>query len=316
MRHVRNTLLFVAILFVIDQAIGISLEKIYFRTATGEGGGLINHALQQRPDILLLGSSRMKHHANSAILQEELGASVYNAGVNGHDFLYAMMLSDLRDRAGIHPQVVVLHVDRRSFAYDESELAKAKVFSYYIDRSPLVREVLMANGPFERIKYLSRSYRANGKVFPILFNVLHSRSSDIAGFEPLKGRMATALADVTPAAAPWDFKLEIFNKFIARCRADHTKVFLVNSPRFPADPREKFEYNKWNEQLAIFLENYPDVTLIEINSYTHPEIFERAELYKDSSHLNAEGADVFTRLLAAQLKSRLNAAHSSSIGAN
>ena len=85
-RRVLTVILFVAAFVALDQVVGLTFQKLYFRTRTGEGGGLINEALMKNPDILLLGSSRMKHHLDPSVLEKELSMSAYNGGVNGQEF--------------------------------------------------------------------------------------------------------------------------------------------------------------------------------------------------------------------------------------
>lgn len=94
-------LFYFAILVIgLDRVIGFSLDRLYLRTESGESGGLINHALRQNPDILVLGSSRAKYHVSPDVLADKLSVSAYNAGIGGQDFLYAVMLLDLWGRSG------------------------------------------------------------------------------------------------------------------------------------------------------------------------------------------------------------------------
>src|SRR5215468_9505251 len=94
------TFIGVAVLIVImDISLGTGLGHLYRKTHTGESGGLINDALSRRPQVLLLGSSRVRHHAMPAVLNRKLSLSAYNAGMDGQDFLYAVMLFDLWQRS-------------------------------------------------------------------------------------------------------------------------------------------------------------------------------------------------------------------------
>ncbi|HXJ42998.1 MAG TPA: hypothetical protein VNH18_27200, partial [Bryobacteraceae bacterium] len=52
-----------ASIVLLDLALGAGLGRLYRKTHTGESGGLINEALSRDVQILLLGSSRMRHHA-------------------------------------------------------------------------------------------------------------------------------------------------------------------------------------------------------------------------------------------------------------
>src|SRR5919197_2165224 len=106
----RSLLAFVLLAVAIDRVGGEALDAAY-RRAAGGGYGLVNHQLATGADVLVLGSSRARNHVDPAVLREELSSSEFNAGVAGHDFLYAMMLFDLWRRAHPAPRAIVLNVD-------------------------------------------------------------------------------------------------------------------------------------------------------------------------------------------------------------
>lgn len=303
MRHLRAILTFALLLILLDRVIGGAFRTLYFRTKTGEGGGLINFALQQNPELLILGSSRAKHHFDAGIISKTLSMSAYNAGINGQDFLYASMLLDLRRHVEPAPKVILFHVDTVSFGENTEEITRAKVFSYYLERSAIVRATLLRSFA-DRLKYLSLSYRANGKVLPILTN-LKPRRESTNGFVALSGLMKTPQSFDRPTPPPWPLKLKFLEDIVRTCHANGVKLFFVNSPRFLVNEIERKEHQVWRAQLAEILKPYPDVELIELNSLTHPETFQRPEIYRDSGHMNRAGAELFSRLLAADLQRRL-----------
>src|ERR1051326_2702009 len=163
-----------ALIVIMDFAIGASLGRLYRRTHTGESGGLINDALSRQVQVLLLGSSRMRHHAMPVVLNRKLSLTAYNAGMDGQDFLYAVMLFDLWQRSNAPPKAIILNIDADSFQKSDEELQRAGVFSFYYDDSPLVRQILNERSRFERMKFLSRAYRANGKVLAIAKSEEHT----------------------------------------------------------------------------------------------------------------------------------------------
>jgi hypothetical protein len=304
-RRVLTVILFVAAFVALDQVVGLTLEKLYFRTRTGEGGGLINEALTKNPDILLLGSSRMKHHLDPGVLEEELSMSAYNAGVNGQEFFYAAMLLDVRKTECKRPKIIILNVDRNSLADLPAEIPKARVFSYYVDRSALVRKILAEQSPLDRVKYWSRSFRANEKVFPIFKNVLARPKADGNGFEALPGTIKVAHPDLKDVLPFSEFKKEIFREIVNSCRQSGTKLILLNSPEYISDPRQTELQAVWRGRMRTFLAEFPDVDFLEINGFTYPKVFSDRNLYKDSAHLNGTGAEIFSRMVAKAVRERI-----------
>jgi len=137
-----------ALIVIMDIALGASLGWLYRKTNTGESGGLINDALSRNAQVLLLGSSRMRHHAMPALLNRKLSLTAFNAGLDGQDFLYAVMLFDLWQRSNAPPKAIVLNIDADSFQKTDEELQRAGVFSFYYDDSPLVRQILNERSRF------------------------------------------------------------------------------------------------------------------------------------------------------------------------
>jgi hypothetical protein len=296
-----------ALIVIIDIALGTGLGWLYRKTRTGEAGGLINDAVHRNAQILLLGSSRMRHHAMPAVLNRELSLTAFNAGMDGQDFLYAVMLFDLWQRSNAAPKAIVLNIDSDSFEKSDEELQRAEVFSFYYDESPLVRRILNERSRFERLKFFSRAYRANGKVFAIAKNLFAHPDPDFDGFEPLSGHLSPAAVGARHESVPtlaefWSLKVQCFKGLADYCRKHGTQLVLVQSPRYREDARA---HDGWVKVLSQFLASYPGVQFIDLSACAHPEAFlDKPERFKDGSHLNARGAEIFSSMLAEALESR------------
>ncbi len=301
--------MFLLCLLALDRAVGWTLSHLYKRTLTGEGCGLINLALQRDSDVLVLGSSRAKHHIVPAILSARLGASVFNAGVNGQEFLYAVMLLDLWKREHRAPAAIILNVDPGSFSRVEDEIRKTSVFSAYYDQNERVQEIISMRGQYERLKYLSYSYRFNGKVLPILKNLGKRPNDTFDGYAPLLG--PSDLSWWSPAQANplesqgdlFDVKLRYLDEIVQWCQRNGTRLFLVHSPYWRSNP---VAMRAWRGRMSTLMASYPGVEFIDISEETYPEVFSaRPELFRDGAHLNGSGARVFSELLADELARRL-----------
>ncbi|PWU14737.1 MAG: hypothetical protein C5B50_16580 [Verrucomicrobia bacterium] len=309
MRRVFLIMGVAALIVIMDRALGAGFGWLYRKTHTGEFGGLINDALSRKTQVLLLGSSRMRHHVMPAVLNSKLSLTAYNAGMDGQDFLYAMMLFDLWQRSNAPPKAIVLNIDPESFERSEEELQRAGVFSFYYDASPLVRQVLNQRSRFECLKFLSRAYRANGKVLAIGWNLFSHPAANFDGFEPLTGCLSPQTPGAPRETIPtttefWSLKVQCFNRLADYCRKHGTRLFLVEGPRYREDPRA---HEARVNVLSKFLAGYPEAELIDLCTCTHPEVFQdKAELFRDGTHLNAHGAEIFSTMLAEALQTRLH----------
>jgi hypothetical protein len=323
MRHLFTRRLFIfigviALIVITDMALGVTFGWLYRKTRTGESGGLINDALSRDPQILLLGSSRMRRHAMPTILNRKLSLTAYNAGMDGRDFLYASMLFDLWRRSHAPPKMIVLNVDPETFQQDEDELQRSGNFSFYYDDSPLVRQILNQRSRFERLKFFSRAYRANGKVLAIAKNLFAHQDSDFDGFEPMSGslpmnpsppalsasdgeREKTAMRESTSNEF-YPLKVECFKLLADYCTKNGTRLVLVQGPCY----REKLHaHDVQVKVLSKFLASYPGVEFVDLSTCAHPDGFpDKPELFKDSTHLNAHGAEIFSTMLAEALQTK------------
>jgi hypothetical protein len=296
-----------ALIVIMDITVGASLGWLYRKTRTGETGGLINDALTRHAQVLLLGSSRMRHHGMPAVLNRKLSLTAFNAGMDGQDFLYAVMLFDLWQRSNPPPTAIILNIDSDSFEKNDEELQRAGVFSFYYDDSPLVRQILNQRSRFERLKFLSRAYRANGKVFAIAKNLFSHPDSDFDGFEPLSGQLSPQTVPARHETVPtltefWSLKVECFKRLADYCTQHGTRLVLVQSPRFREDTRA---HDAWVNVLSQFLASYPAVEFVDLSACAHPDVFqEKPELFKDGSHLNTHGAEIFSTMLADALQTK------------
>lgn len=302
-------MLLVVLVVGLDQTIGFLLNRLYLHTTSGDSGGVINGVLRRNPDVLVLGSSRARHHVVPAILRERLSASVFNAGIDGHGFLYAIMLLDLWTHSHDPPKAILLHVDPSSLAYSERELARTSIFSGYFSDSGRIRSILLMRGKYEWLKYLSSSYRFNGKVFSIIKNLTTRPDDTFDGYIGLEGSLESRAIPVEDSessseysATFWDLKLDYLSELARYCRMNGTRLILFHSPRFQEDP---VALAAWSKRLSDLEFSHEGVEFVDLSARASELIVGRPELFKDAAHLNARGAQMFSTLLADELARRL-----------
>jgi hypothetical protein len=170
-----------------------------------------------------------------------------------------------------------------------------------------VRQILNERSRFERLKFLSRAYRANGKVFAIGKNLFTHPAPDFDGFEPLSGFLSPRSVGERRESIPtlaefWSLKVECFKGLAYYCRQHGTRLVLVQSPRYREDLHA---HDAWVNVMSQFLANYPDVGFVDLSACAHPDVFQdKIEFFKDGSHLNARGAEIFSTMLAEALQTK------------
>ena len=310
----KRVIVFAVLVVLMDRGLGSVLARIQRQSFTGDHGGLLNYALTQEPQVLVLGSSRAQFHIMPSVLTKELGLTAYNAGLKGQDFLYSVMLYDLWKRRRPPPKILVLTIDIESLIPRETEINAAHIVAVYLDESPLVREILYSGSPFKRFQYLSSTYRFNGAVLSLAKHAFSRPPPSYDGFpvgagvlDPAKEIGVLNALDQDRTAAEMAHvpfspqKLGYLRALAEETARNGTRFFLVHTPIFRQD---EAAHRVWVGKLQATLAGMPGVQFVDLCITTHPELFTRPELYYNLNHLNAAGAEILTRLLAEEIKKR------------
>jgi hypothetical protein len=305
-------IVFLLLAVLLDLGLGSIIGRIQRQTFTGERGGLLNYALAQEPQILVLGSSRAQYHIMPSVLTKKLGLTAYNAGLKGQDFLYSVMLYDLWRRRHPPPKILVLTIDIESLIPRETEINTAHIVAPYLDESPLVREILYSDGPFKRLQYLSSTYRFNGVVLSLAKHAFNRPPASYDGFIPGVGALDPASETGVLNALDQDRtaaemarvpfspeKVGYLRALAEETARNGTRLFLVHTPIFRQD---EAAHRVWVDKLQATLTGMPGVQFVDICITTHPELFTRPDLYLNLNHLNPAGAEILTGLLAKEIK--------------
>ncbi|MBI5610517.1 MAG: hypothetical protein HY902_16695 [Deltaproteobacteria bacterium] len=306
-RAAMRLAVFAVLLILLDQLLGAGLTVLFRRVRTGDMGGKLQLALDQRPDVLVLGSSRAVHHVDGAQLGRDLGQAVYNAGVNGQEIYYAYLLLQLWQARGLPvPKRVLLQIEPTSLHEMPGELASVALFGPLMDESPAVRDVLYSRSRWEPVKYLFKTYRFNGRVLAVLRNQARSAEGRPDGFEPMDGQLPAGtppkpevLAAQQAQAGPMDPpKTRMLAELHAWCRDHSSQLVLFHTPNWRDDA---VAHAALLAHVAALQQQLPGLGWIDLSRHARPGLADRPELYVDEGHLNREGARLVTAELARQL---------------
>lgn len=241
---------------------------------------------KRKADVLILGPSTAYHHYDCKIIENSLGMTCYNAGRDGQNIIYdAMVLEGFLTRCT--PKLVVVDVTHSTLS--DTWMSSLNDFNcYYGFLKPIDDIIDSISSPLDRIKRWSNIYRYN-KTWEWLLNARIAKTAeDLDGYRPLevkeiKGLKATNGTDHFTMDNKCLFYL---NKIIDICIKKQIGALFVVSPSLIVDEGNFIDdvtevLQKKNLQLLNW---NGDSTYIN-----HPELF------YDKTHLNAKGAEVFTR---------------------
>jgi hypothetical protein len=293
-------LLFITVLFVCDRALYFLMDKSFHTIETGDLGGFVNKVRRVKAEIVILGSSRARHHYEPEILRSELKTSVYNAGCDGQGIPYVRGMVDLLLKE-YTPKLLIIDVDPTSLAFSQDKFDSATILAPFIDESEAIRRILYSRGPFEPIKYLSRSFRYNSKPLAILKNI-NAQDSSISGFVPARRTLVPSSQtklELNNQVNNWyadQGLVQLLREIIQQAKLKGVKIILSNSPRWRSDNKvDPLQIPLYNFLRGITLqEKIPYLSVTQGNT---PSLHD-ASLFADPAHLNERGAKIFTNILA------------------
>jgi hypothetical protein len=287
-KYAMKFLCLLGIFIISDIIIGTGLQFLYFRQKQGRLYNLTYTLKQQTAEILVMGSSRARHHYNPDIISDSLNMSCFNAGYDLQSILYHKALLDVII-GRYNPKVIILDVNTNELDIREESYDLLSVLNPYVKRHPILWETVKMKSPFEKIKHLSRIYPYNSLFTRIVNGNLHFNTKDISenGFIAQKGTVNDAFNEVTYQEAPLDDnKINALNQFLSDCTRRGISVYVVKSPLLG--------YETNNSNSIAYIIAACEQLQIPFISYQNREDFTDSRLFRDRTHLNDIGADKFS----------------------
>ena len=287
-RFIIRLLVFLSLAFILDRGFGVAMKYLQ-EHAKGGYVGHHNYILNQADeDILIFGSSRAIHHYNPQIIEDSLGMSCYNCGQDGNGIvLFYGWWQIMKDR---HLPKVIIYDVNPSF-----DLLVGENNSKYLGwlRSEYdnddVKQIFEDIDPTEKYKMQSMMYRYNSKFLQNMIDYVHPIFQiSPNGYLPFKGKFDKMKIKERKNAERiiFDAQKEKFLVSLINDAKDRgIKLVFVASPVWYGMNDKQFEplVKICNEQSIPFY-NYSNDTNFVSND----------KMFKDGTHLNSYGADMFT----------------------
>ena len=226
-------------------------------------------------DVVILGPSRACHHFNTTLLLDSINAysntrySGYNAGLDAQ-FINAscLVIESLLERYS--PKMIILDVIDSELMHEKGKTMDLDYMSNYAPfygKVDVVKKYFDNLGLKERMIMKSSLYRFNDKVLRIARTVLKSDTKPNDGFEPLFGKSVDK-SNIDYFVSPIidEYSENNMRRVIQLCKDKGVRLILVSSPRYK------------------------------------PKLNNDSELFNDETHLNNDGATIFTQMFFEDLK--------------
>ncbi len=295
---IRVLVFFVAVA-IIDIIFGMCCDYMYEHSKSGDSRK-INYAIKEcNADILIMGSSRANHHYNPQILSDSLCLSCYNLGIDGSGAILMDGFYRLITQRYV-PKLIIYELtpsfDLYQYAGDANNTRYLSQLKPYYQEE-CIRQLFDDVDGRELVKLYSGLYRYNTSCLNLFRSFSKGKVSEGDGHEPLYGVMTIVKPfEDAPVQQIDSLKIKYLKSFIHDCKANGTEVLFVVSPRYGATTSVEYQPG-----FNICIEEGCEV----MDYYCAPDLSFSVDFFKDSYHLNKEGADAFTKRVAHDIKQRI-----------
>lgn len=245
-------------------------------------------------DIVLIGSSRCSHHYVTSILQDSVNKftcdsiSIYNAGIDGqYTNGNLCVIESILTRYS--PKLIIFEMSELSQKQTIDDLYRVR--PYYTTNKD-VQKYYDNTTWKEKLSIKSNAYRYNRHIIPLLKTLFLPRNITTDGYEPLFNTMSTKkqerlnlreqeLFDNTEI---FDYTLSNFTRVLDKCKQQNVPIIILTSPM----------YQTTHPQISL-LQSICEDRSIPYFSWLNDLYFdEHPELFQDQTHLNNDGAHIYT----------------------
>jgi hypothetical protein len=302
-RFLLNLLMFLGLLFAFDKAAGYILQQLYFRQVAGELYRATYSIDSTKADILVFGSSRASHHYVPEIFEENLHMSTYNTGRDGNYLLYNYaVIKSVTKRYS--PKVIILDVNPSALFYRKDDYDRLSTLLPYYNSHTEIRDIVDRRSKYENFKLYSSIYPYNSLSLSVLIGNLEIAKklyvSD-KGYLPFYGKLPpeNMMASMKkPKDNPEEiysdsidsFKIAALEDIAKICSKRKITLIFVFSPIY-----SKINSELANNKLMAVVKKY-NVRYIDFS--TDSSFVHHPQYFQDESHMNDDGARIFSRKLA------------------
>ena len=286
-----------AILSGIDIATGFVFDKLTVSAKRGYTGRNEFIADKLHDPVLVFGSSRSVHHYDPQVLADSLGVPCYNCGQDGMGIITFYGRFKLLT-ARYTPRLIIYDVTTDFDLRRNDNVTYLTWLKPYYNR-PGIDSIFWHVEPTERVKMLSNMFRYNGKALQIITDNKPGDDNDDAlkGFVPLDGIMTyDKEEDATKTQVDFDpVKLYYISRLVKDCSAKGIRLVFAISPLYNSIKQP-------DAYLADFLTLARKQNVPVINHYYDARFATNKNLFQDTYHMNRSGAEIYTSMLAHEIK--------------
>jgi len=295
--------------YFIDLVLSKSLRNVhdYANDEYSVWNDIYNSNINAR--LLILGASNAWVEVDPTILHKKLQTSVYNLGIDGHNFWLEHFRFQEALKYNIKPDLVIQvlgvnTLDKRKDLYNMDQFLPYMLFNQEIEKAT------SSYLGFEKLDFYLPLIRYYGKKEAIIYSILTSLDFKSNKLKRIKGYYGQNLRwnnDFEFAKNKSNsIKVNIdsltkksFFKFIEECKLNDIKLIFILPPTYYEG--QKFISN-FNEIINLYVK-IANVNQIPFLDYSKDSISFKKKYFYNATHLNIDGANLFSTRIADQIDS-------------
>ena len=297
--------LLVVILFGVDRLVGstfVKMKDVGLESNPYHQWTKTAYVLEKcDAECVIIGSSRAEHSYITDILVDSLEMSVYDGGQGGCFFLYQnCIINMLLDRRV--PKKIIWDVQPECLPENSSlaEYQNVRYLSSYYDFDIWAKHFIDSQDRKASIRMACHQFRYNSNFVQYLMPVLGIGSITKGGYDPLptEGYIYPVLKTIPEDEQEVGMNKEKVREFEAtlkRCKEKQVDLTLFVSPSFVVN-------NGTYRKAVNLMKEIANANGYMLYDFSSDDSFlSDSTLFKDGSHLNANGAKLYTEKVIEQI---------------
>jgi hypothetical protein len=295
----KRLVILLLILIISDVAIGVIVTYIFNKQKSGKYF-ITTYALNNtKEDILIFGNSHAAQHFNTPLIVEKLKLSAFNFGVQGQSMLYYYPI--MKSVLSYHkPKLIILNLDYLELSSNPGNYQRLSIFLPYFHKNKYVDSSIALIGNSEKYEAWSSLYRYNSTLGYILFNVSsksNNKSYKSLGFDPQYGSFCQknfGESNKLPKTQFDERVIQLLNSLIKDIKDARIPLVITTTPLLYG-----VSDNVYQDKLRLLLKSNE----VDYWDYANDAAFKnKCNLFIDQTHLNKEGADLFTTMIIERVR--------------
>jgi len=296
-------MVFIALFVFIDYGIGMVFTHFCDKAINlpiDYGTAYLKVVKQIDDDIVIFGESRARHQYVPSLIEDALGLSTINVAMDGS--YMSQQAAVIRLMLNRHiPKVIIWEVDAVSIMdkFRNDEIDRMSDLNPFYDIDSLSHNLVLQKGDYEWIKMWSRAYRNNNCLLRMIRVLSKGDYNDtLKGYWPVKtkGYKYPTKRDRIFEDDLNNEKLQLLKMTIADIQKSDCILIIVNSPQY-----ENCNLETTFQGLA-FDSLLDEMNVAHLNHHFDSRLLEDSTLFKDCSHLNAKGVEIYMGFLIPEIK--------------